>query len=181
MLRIGATLAVVPIPTMNGGWAAARRPPCGGSCLKKNTSLRTSAHTGVAIPSILLGLPMVDSARFRGLPRACGPRNDVFSFCAGSFCVLAQGRPQSQPVILSERSESKDLRTYRLRKSHSVRRSFDFGLRPSLRRTDFWCAVGTPLPGCPDRTDSPQSFRKSKDQPFGWSLVEISGTEPLPS
>ena len=29
--------------------------------------MRTSAHTGVAIPSILLGLPMVDTARFRGL------------------------------------------------------------------------------------------------------------------
>ena len=34
----------------------------GDSNLKKNTSLRTSAHTGVAIPSILLGLPMVDNA-----------------------------------------------------------------------------------------------------------------------
>ena len=33
-----------------------------------------------AIPWILLGPPMVGSARFRGLPRACGPRNDVFFF-----------------------------------------------------------------------------------------------------
>ena len=72
---------------MNGGWAAASRPPYGDSDERK---------------------------RHRS----------------------------SQYVILSEQSESKDLRTYRLRRSHSVRRSFDFGLRPSLRMTDFWCARG---------------------------------------
>ena len=27
--RVGATLAVVPVPTINGGWAAASRPPYG--------------------------------------------------------------------------------------------------------------------------------------------------------
>ena len=49
----------------------------------------------MAIPSILLGLPMIDTARFRGLPRRFAPRNDVFSFGASSFCQPAQGRPQA--------------------------------------------------------------------------------------
>ena len=40
-------------------------------------------------------------------------------------------------VILSERSESKDLRTCRLHRRFRQRRSFDFGLCPSLRMTDF--------------------------------------------
>ena len=84
MPRVGAPLAVVPVPTMNGGWAVASRPPCGDKRLKKNTSLRTSAHTGVAIPKIERNLPLVVPAKSTGLPRACGPRNDVFSFCAGS-------------------------------------------------------------------------------------------------
>ena len=42
-------------------------------------------------------------------------------------------------VILSERSESKDLRTYGIFAVKSVRRSFDSGLRPPLRMTDIWC------------------------------------------
>ena len=71
------------IPKHRAG-AAASRPPCGDKRLKKNTSLRTSAHTGVAIPKIERNLPLVVPAKSRGLPRACGPRNDVFSFCAGS-------------------------------------------------------------------------------------------------
>ena len=44
-----------------------------------------------------------------------------------------------QFVILSERSESKDLRTNDTIAAESVRGSFDFGLRPPLRMTDFWC------------------------------------------
>ena len=38
-------------------------------------------------------------------------------------------------VILSERSESKDLRIYGIFAVKLVRRSFDFGLRPPLRMT----------------------------------------------
>ena len=40
-------------------------------------------------------------------------------------------------VILSERSESKDLRTVVVFAVNSVRRSFDSGLRPPLRMTNF--------------------------------------------
>ena len=55
---------------------------------KENTSLRTSAHTGVvtegnacgAIPEIKRNLPLVVPAKSRGLPRPYGPRNDVFFF-----------------------------------------------------------------------------------------------------
>ena len=46
MPRVGATLAVVPVPTMNGGWAAASRPPYGDKRLKKNTSLRGAKRRG---------------------------------------------------------------------------------------------------------------------------------------
>ena len=45
----------------------------------------------------------------------------------------------TQLVILSERSESKNLRIYETLVLKSVRRSFDFGLRPSLRMTDLRC------------------------------------------
>ena len=38
-------------------------------------------------------------------------------------------------VILSERSESKDLRTYFVQCSGKMRRSFDYALRASLRMT----------------------------------------------
>ena len=38
-------------------------------------------------------------------------------------------------VILSERSESKDLGTDRLHSTPKLRRSFDSGLRPPLRMT----------------------------------------------
>ena len=48
---------------------------------KISTSLRTSAHTGVAIPWIE-GRTNWAAGRSRGLPRACGPRNDVFFFRA---------------------------------------------------------------------------------------------------
>ena len=40
-------------------------------------------------------------------------------------------------VILSERSESKDLRTVVIFAVNSVRRSFDSELRPPLRMTNF--------------------------------------------
>ena len=49
-------------------------------------------------------------------------------------------------VILSEQSEAKDLRTFRFASRHSVRRSFDFGLRPSLRMTSG-AAAPNPSPG----------------------------------
>ena len=58
-------------------------------------------------------------------------------------------RRRPHDVILSERSESKNLRTCRLLSRNSVRRSFGFGLCPSLRMTDFWCGssfgIMTPL------------------------------------
>ena len=58
-------------------------------------------------------------------------------------------RRSPHDVILSERSESKNLRTCRLLSRNSVRRSFGFGLCPSLRMTDFWCGssfgIMTPL------------------------------------
>jgi hypothetical protein len=41
-------------------------------------------------------------------------------------------------VILSERSESKDLRMLGTAAVKSVRRSFDSGLRPPLRMTSVW-------------------------------------------
>ena len=52
----------------------------------------------------------------------------------------------TRSVILSEQSESKDLRTFRFASRHSVRRSFDFGLRPSLRMTSC-AAAPNPSPG----------------------------------
>ena len=44
-------------------------------------------------------------------------------------------------VILSEQRESKDLRMIETALLKSVRRSFDFGLRPALRMTAFSGAV----------------------------------------
>ncbi len=43
--------------------------------------------------------------------------------------------PATKSVILSEQSESKDLRTTGTATHKSVRRSFAFGLRPALRMT----------------------------------------------
>ena len=98
---------------------------------------------------------------------------EVFSRFFKFFC----DKPLPCSVILSEHSESKDLRRNHLHCSPPVRRSFGFGLRPSLRmtwggrirrtRADFEVRaaqrsmpvpyrqfmqeipVGTPLPGCP--------------------------------
>ena len=47
-------------------------------------------------------------------------------------------------VILSERSESKDLRTDGRFAVNLVRRSFDFGLRPALRMTEGDCCADSP-------------------------------------
>ena len=60
-------------------------------------------------------------------------------------------------VILSEQSESKDLRTCHLHRRFRVRRSFDFGLRPSLRMTDF-------------RTAAPSGGGAETDTPGGVAL-----------
>ena len=54
----------------------------------------------MAIPEIERNLPLVVPAKSTGLPRACGPRNDVFSFGAVSSCVPAQGRPQADLLEL---------------------------------------------------------------------------------
>ena len=53
------------------------------------TVIARRAQPDVAIPSILLGLPLVDTARFWGLPRPYGPRNDVFFFRLLSGAALA--------------------------------------------------------------------------------------------
>ena len=98
-------------------------------------------------------------------------------------------------VILSERSESKDLRTCHLLRRHLMRRSFDFGLRPSLRMTVLWCvaffvtmtwycshrrAVGLRPPPImnggirDDRKGRPYAPENRGDTPGGVSLQYIS-------
>ena len=75
--------------------------------------------------------PSIGSAP--GHPGRGGPTGPTVAFvCSTQF------------VILSEQSESKDLRTCHMLRSHSVRRSFDFGLRPSLRMTGFQCSCAIP-------------------------------------
>ena len=77
-------------------------------------------------------------------------------------------------VILSEQSESKDLRTFRFASRHSVRRSFDFGLRPSLRMTNG-AAAPIPSPGetpqgglsCPSGNSPPGGPRRGSGEEFG--------------
>ena len=55
---------------------------------------------------------------------------------AHSMCTIPGEYAQSLPfVILSDRRESKDLRTDLGAELPEVRRSFDFGLRPPLRMT----------------------------------------------
>ena len=80
------------VPTVRLVGRSACGRPCAGTheetAPKENTSLRTSAHTGVAIPEIEQNLPLVVSAKSRGLPRPCGPRNDVFFFRLLSGAVL---------------------------------------------------------------------------------------------
>ena len=62
----------------------------------------TEGNACGAIPEIKRNLPLVVPAKSRGLPRPYGPRNDVFSFGAGSFCVPAQGRPQAdRPTVIA--------------------------------------------------------------------------------
>ena len=168
--------------------AAASRPPygdCGAapdSNLKKNTSLRGAKRRGDRRECLWcnpLDFAETTNGRYRLISGIATPvcalvRNDVFSFGAGFLraCAgAAASRPpygdcderkrhrSSQDVILSEQSESKDLRTYRLRKSHSVRRSFDFGLRPSLRMTDFWCARG-------DSADMQKDRSRNRERSF---------------
>ena len=95
------------------------RPPCrspwrikGLSSFKKRTR-HCEGRRPVAIPSILLGLPMVDSARFRGLPRRFAPRNDVFFFRLLSGAALAHctrrnagdGVPYAQTAKTAPRRE----------------------------------------------------------------------------
>ena len=63
-------------------------------------------------------------------------------------------------VILREQRESKDLRTFRSASRHSVRRSFDFGLRPSLRMTNG-AAAPNPSPG---EKVAPRRKRRIRDK-----------------
>ena len=91
--------------------------------------------------------------------RVALPTPTMSDACAGQFVAAALGcvasllaiitgcahhdeqktHRSSVYVILSERSESKDLRTFGIFAVKSVRRSFDSGLCPPLRMTDTWC------------------------------------------
>ena len=53
-------------------------------------------------------------------------------------------RTSNRSVILSDRRESKDLRTNFTANIPEVRRSFDFGLRPSLRMTKLQNTLNIP-------------------------------------
>ena len=73
------------------------------------------------------------------------PSSAVFSFSPpeqfrfGALFVQAT----NNVVILSERSESKDLRTIILLSTHLVRRSFDYGLSPSAQDDRCGGCLGT--------------------------------------
>ena len=113
--------------------------------------VHTCIHRGGRTRDWSLSLPktIFRNCRERPLCRSAG--------CSEWIEAPRRIRRNLPHVILSEQSESKDLRTCHLHRSLRVRRSFDFGLRPSLRMTDF-------------RTAAPSGGGAETDTPGGVSL-----------
>ena len=138
-----------------------------------------SSSSGAAAPKGFprgraLGWPYI-SARRERRPRRSAERTKTITAPRRIRTILPS-------VILSEQSESKNLRICRLLCNHSVRRSFGFGLRPSLRMTNhpqtlktLWTNSGKKPPqalavgGFPGKTaKNSTDFSKSVENVCWW-------------